>query len=233
MPNFRTFKKIPIPAVDPKQPGAKTTTLVIELDPLSKTNERVSARIDHRLYKRGADGKFVSAMKSEKPQFQFSSGIDRKTFRNVPRPVPGSPPDELYAAVETSGVSADGPSLSEFVDHIDVIVRLPDIAVQFQDPPRAEYLSSDSTPDVKLIKLIAPTEIQDESTPSKTRASNATLKVETGDPNAPEITVNLPVTLTDRPRPTSGRPIERARGTLIIRTDQARISASIPVIFLQ
>ena len=86
---------------------------------------------------------------------------------------------------------------------------------------------------VKLIEIKAPSEIIDETTPAKSRKSRATLKVETGDPSLPQISVDLPVTLTDKPRSKSGRAVERARARLNIRTNHPQISVSIPVIIAQ
>lgn len=227
-PNHRTYKKVPLPPVDSKQAGSRATTIVLELDPLSKINDHVAARIDHQLYKRGPDGKFVTAIRADR-----GGGSGRRVFRNVPRPVIGAPPEDYFAAVETMGVFPDGPSLSEVIDHVDMIVVLPEIPVQLVDGLRADYLGADSTADVKLIKVSAPSEITDESTPAKSRGSTAKLKVETGDPNLPEITVDLPVTLTDKPRPSGGRALERARATLNISTNHPNISASVPIVVSQ
>jgi subtilisin family serine protease len=228
-PNFRTYKKIPIPPVDAKQPAAKTTTIVLELDPLAEINNHVSGRIDHQLYKKGPDGKFTVAYKAER----LGASRGRKMFRNIPRPIPGAPVEDVYAAMEVFGVFPDGPSLSAVIDHVEMLVVYPEIPPQFQESLRADYLSSDSTADVKLVRITAPTEIIDETTLAKSRGSNATLKVETGDPALPEITVNLPVTLTDKQRPSGGRAVERARATLNISTNHPNISASVPIVISQ
>lgn len=224
-PTFRTFKKVPIPRVDPAQPAARTATVVLELDSLSEINRRVGGRIDHQLYKKGADGKFVPAIKADR----ITSSSSRKTFQNVPRPGTDGSGDDYYAAMEVFNVYPEGASLSQAIDHVDMLAVFPDIGLRLQDSLRADLLSSDSTTEVKVLRIQAPTEVTDETTPAKSRSSNATLKVETGDPALPEIAINLPVTLTNKPRPATGRAVERARATLRITTDNPNVSVSIPI----
>ena len=225
-PNHRTYKKLPLPMWDAKQGGSKNTTIILELDRLAKINEQVRVRIDHRLYKKGADGKFAAAYKAEKGG--ASSG--RKMFRNIPRPEAGRAADTLYVAVETVNVYPEGRSLSQVIDHVDMLVVYPDIPVRFKETLSSNYLSSDSTAEVKLLKISAPAEIIDETTRSLSRSSQATLKVETGDANLPELEIKLPITLTEKPKAPPGyRVQERARSTLIINTNHSGISAAIPV----
>lgn len=227
-PNHRTYKKVPIPPYDEKQGGSKTTTLVLELDRTSEINRHVAGRIDHQLYKKGPDGKFVVAYKSEK----FGSSI-RKTFRNIPRPEAGKANETLYGAMEIFSVYPDGPSLSQVIDHVDMYAVYPEIPVRFRETLHAGYDSRNSTSLVKLVEVKAPAEILDETTKEKSRNTSATLKVETGDPSLPEISVNLPVTLTDKPRSKSGSAVERARATLSIKTNHPNISVTIPVTVAQ
>ena len=227
-PNHRTYKKVPIPVYHEKTGGPKRTTLVLELDRLSEINGHSSGRIDHQLYRKGQDGKFTVAFRAEK-----SGSASRKTFRNIPRPEVGKPNNSFYAAVEVFNVYSDGPSLSQVIDHVDMYAVYPEIPIQFRDQLQAGYDTKHSTSMVKLIEIKAPSEIIDETTPSKSRKSRATLKVETGDPSLPQISVDLPVTLTDKPRSKSGRAVERARARLNIRTNHPHISVSIPVIIAQ
>jgi tripeptidyl-peptidase II len=229
IPNHRTYKKVPLPEWDEKQGGSKTTTVVLELDRASKINEAVQGRIDHRLYRRTSDGKYEVAHSAEKA----GGGSDRKTFRDIPRPEAGRSAEPLYAAMEVFGVSAKGPALSQFVERVDMLVVYPDLPVRFKEPLHAGYLGSDSTDQVKLVRVRAPEEVLDETTKPTTRSSKATLKVDTGDPRVPEISVELPVTLADKPATNTGKALERARSTLEIKTDHPHITVTIPVVVQQ
>jgi hypothetical protein len=230
IPNQRTFKKVPLPVWDAKQGGSKETTLVLELDRSNDLFNAVAGRIDHQLYRRGSDGKFTVAYKAE----AAGSLSFRKVFKNITRPEAGRSFDPLYAAMEVFNVYPDGPSLSQLINHVDMLAVYPDIPVRFQEPLNATLLGSDSTAEVKLIRLTAPAEIVDETTKPKSRKTTATLKVETGDSNLPEISIELPVTLSDKQSSSSrAKAIERARTTLNLKTDHEDISASIPVVISQ
>ncbi|MEC7449396.1 MAG: S8 family serine peptidase [Planctomycetota bacterium] len=226
VPNHRTYKKLPIPAWNESMGGPKTTTVVLELDRLSKINDQQMGRIDHRLYKKGPDGKYVVAYKAE----PLSASASRKIFRGIPRPEPGQSVETLYAAMEVFDVYSDGPSLSNLVDHVDMLAIYPSIPVKLSGTLSANYSASDSTRDVSLFKVTAPDKIIDETTKSNSRSSQATLKVETGDTNLPELEIKLPITINERHQhPPGAKSLERARGTLRITTDHPDISGSIPV----
>jgi len=229
VPNHRTYKRIPLPEWDEKQGGSKTTTVVLELDRASGINEAVEGRIDHRLYRRTSDGKYEMAHKADRA----GSGSSRKIFKDIPLPESGRSSEPLYAAMEVFSVSPKGPSLSQLIDHVDMLLVLPDFPVRFKEPLHAGYLGSDSTALVKLIRVRAPEEVLDETTRPSTRSSKATLKVETGDPRVPEISVELPVTLSDKPSSNTAKAVERARTTLEIKTDHPHISLAIPVVIEQ
>jgi hypothetical protein len=225
IPTFRTYKKVPVPVWSEKTGGSKTTTVVLELDSASKINELLNGRIDHHLYRRGSDGKYTVAFKAEK----LGASSNRKVFKSVPRPESGRPGEPIYAAMEVFNVHADGASLSQHIDHVDMLVVFPDLPVRFKEPLHVGYLGGDSTSEVKLIRVRAPDEVIDETTKPSSRSSKATLKVETGDPRLPEIAVELPVTLTDKPASKTSPAVDRARSTLQIKTDHPNISVSIPV----
>jgi hypothetical protein len=221
---------VPLPVWDAKQGGSKNTTVVLELDQSNDLAKVIAGRIDHRLYRRGSDGKFSVAYKAE----SLGSSSGRKVFRNVPRPESGRSSDSLYAAMEVFNVYPDGPSLSQLINHVDMVVIYPEIPVRFKEPLRATMLNSESTDLVKLIRLTAPEEVIDETTKPKSRKTTASLKVDTGDANVPEITIELPVTLTNKSGSSSGgKPVERARSTLRLKTDRPEISVSIPVVVSQ
>jgi hypothetical protein len=228
IPNHRTYKKIPLPEWSSSQGGSQKTTVTLELDRRNDLYKSVFGRIDHRLYRKGSDGKFTVAYKAEK----VGSGSDRKIFKDIPRPESGRSSDSLYAAMEVFAVDPEGPSLSQFIDHVDMLVVYPEISVRFKDPLNVTLLNSDSTPEVKILRITAPTEVIDETTKPDSRKTTATLKVETGDSNTPEIAIELPVTLTNK-RTSSAKAVERARSTLQIKTDHPDISASIPVVISQ
>jgi hypothetical protein len=94
--------------------------------------------------------------------------------------------------MEVFGVSAKGPALSRFVERVDMLVVYPDLPVRFKEPLHASYLGSDSTDQVKLVRVRAPEEVLDETTKPTTRSSKATLKVDTGDPRVPKSRSNCP-----------------------------------------
>jgi subtilisin family serine protease len=229
IPNHRTYKRVPLPAWSESQGGSKETTVVLELQREDDGRGGVSGRIDHRLYRKQADGKFVEAHKAEKSG--ASSG--RKVFKGIPRPEAGRPSEPLYAAMEVFNVYPDGPSLSQFIDHVDMLAVFPEIPVRFQDPLNATLLNSASTPEVKILRVTAPTEVIDETTKSKSRKTTATLKVDTGDANLPEISIELPVTLADKKPSTGPKATQRARSRLQIKTDHPHISATVPVVISQ
>jgi tripeptidyl-peptidase II len=229
IPNHRTYKRIPLPEWDEKQGGSKTTTVVLELDRASGINDAVQGRIDHRLYRKTSDGKFESVHKAERS----GSNPARKTFRNIPRPESGRSSEPLYSAMEVFSVGSRTAALSQFIDHVDMLVVYPDIPVRFKEPLHAGYLGSDSTENVKLVRVRAPEEVLDETTKPTSRSSKATLKVETGDPRVPEISVELPVTLADKPAAKTSRATEQARSTLEIKTDHPHISVNLPVVIQQ
>jgi hypothetical protein len=229
IPNHRTYKRIPLPEWDEKQGGSKTTTVVLELDRASGINDAVQGRVDHRLYRKTSDGKFESVHKAERS----GSNPVRKTFRNIPRPESGRSSEPLYAAMEVFSVGSRTAALSQFIDHVDMLVVYPDISVRFKEPLHAGYLGSDSTDNVKLVRVRAPEEVLDETTKPTSRSSKATLKVETGDPRVPEISVELPVTLADKPAAKTSRATEQARSTLEIKTDHPHISVNLPVVIQQ
>jgi hypothetical protein len=116
------------------------------------------------------------------------------------------------------------------IDHVDMLVVYPSIPVKLTGTLSANYSASDSTRDVSLFKVTAPDKIIDETTKSNSRSSQATLKVETGDANLPELEIKLPITINERHQhPPGAKSLERARGTLRITTDHPDISGSIPV----
>jgi hypothetical protein len=229
IPRHRTYKKIPLPTWDEKQGGSKDTTVILELVRDDDRHRNVAGRIDHRLYRKQPDGKFVEAHKAEKS----GASSSRKVFKGIPRPEAGRSSEALYAAMEVFNVHPEGPSLSQFIDHVDMLAVFPEISVRFQDPLNATLLNSASTPEVKLIRITAPTEVIDETTKPKSRKTKATLKVDTGDANVPEISIELPVTLSDK-KPSGGpKATERARSRLRIKTEHPDISATLPVMISQ
>jgi tripeptidyl-peptidase II len=229
IPNHRTFKQVPLPEWNERQGGSKNTTVILELDRASGINRAVQGRIDHRLYRKTSDGKFEQAHQAERA----GSSAGRKIFRNIPRPESGRSSESLYAAMEVFSIGSRSAALSQFIDHVDMLVVYPDIAVRFKEPLHASYISSDSTDSVKLVRVRAPEEVQDETTRPTTRSSKATLKVETGDPRVPEISVELPITLADKPATNTDRAVERARSTLEIKTDHPNVSINVPVVIQQ
>ena len=146
VPNHRTYKRLPVPAWNESMGGPKTTTVILELDRLSKINGQQSGRIDHRIYKKGPDGKYVVAYKAER----LGATGSRKIFRGIPRPEPGKSAETLYAAMEVFDVYSDGPSLSNLIDHVDMLVVYPSIPVKLTGTLSANYSASDSTRDVSL-----------------------------------------------------------------------------------
>ncbi len=229
IPNHRTFKRVPLPEWSERQGGSRNTTVILELDPSSGINRAVHGRIDHRLYRKMSDGKFEEAHKAERA----GSSAGRKIFRSIPRPESGRSSEPLYAAMEVFSIAARSAALSQFIDHVDMLVIYPDISVRFKEPLHASYISSDSSDSVKLVRVRAPEEVQDETTRPTTRSSTATLKVETGDPRVPEISVELPITLSDQPSANTNRAVQRARSTLEISTDHPNVSINLPVVIQQ
>ena len=229
IPNHRTFKQVALPEWNERQGGSKNTTVILELDGTSGINRAVQGRIDHRLYRKTSDGKFEQAHQAERA----GSSAGRKVFRNIPRPESGRSSEPLYAAMEVFSIASRSAALSQFIDHVNMLVVYPDISVRFKEPLHASSISSDSTDSIKLVRVRAPEEVQDETTRPTTRSSKATLKVETGDPRVPEISVELPITLADKPSTNTNRAVERARSTLEIRTDHPNISINLPVVIQQ
>ncbi len=229
IPNHRTYKRISLPVWSSSQGGSQKTTVVLELDRRNDLSKAVFGRIDHRLYRKGSDGKFTVAHKAEK------AGVadDRKIFKDIPRPESGRASESLYAAMEVFAVDPEGPSLSQFIDHVDMLVVYPEISIRFKEPLNVTLLNGDSTPEVKIMRITAPEAVIDETTKPESHKTTATLKVETGDANTPEIAIELPVTLTNKKSSTSSKAVERARTTLQIKTDHPDISASIPVVISQ
>lgn len=229
IPNHRTFKQVPLPEWNERQGGSRNTTVIVELEPSSGINRAVQGRIDHRLYRKTADGKFEQAHQAERA----GSSAGRKVFRNIPRPESGRTSEPLYAAMEVFSIASRSAALSQFIDHVNMLVVYPDISVRFKEPLHASHLSSDSSDSVKLVRVRAPEEVQDETTRPTTRSSKATLKVDTGDPRVPEISLELPITLAEQPSANTNRAVERARSTLEIRTDHPNISINVPVVVQQ
>jgi tripeptidyl-peptidase II len=118
IPNHRTYKRLPLPEWSESQGGSKTTTVVLELDPASGINQAVQGRIDHRLYRKTSDGKFEAVHKAE----QAGSNAGRKVFRSIPRPESGRSSEPLYAAMEVFGVASRSAALTQFVDHVNMLV---------------------------------------------------------------------------------------------------------------
>ena len=74
----------PVPAWNESMGGPKTTTVILELDRLSKINGQQSGRMTIAFIK-GPDGKYVVAYKAER-----LGATESQIFRGIPRPEPGS-----------------------------------------------------------------------------------------------------------------------------------------------
>lgn len=219
--NYRTFRKLDIPEWRPESGESKTTSLRLTFPPDDKKHKGFSGRIDHRLYKKGPDGKMVVAIKGS----FYGRG---KSFSSVPRPEPGKPNETLYAAVDTFFTIPSDEGLKQSAGTITLDATFPGIPVKMEGGFGLSILTV-GRPDVYILKIKAPKKLINASAPktNHSNASQATLEIPTKIGGVSKIKITLPVTVTPDIKSTLAKQL--IRSTISISTSDSRISQSIPV----
>lgn len=219
--NYRTFRKLDIPAWRPESGESKTTSVRLEFPPDDKKYKGFRGRIDHRLYKKGPDGKLVQAHKGS----FFGRG---KSFNNIPRPEPGKPYETLYAAIDTYFTVPFDEGLKKSRGTITLDASFPGIPVKMEGSIGLSILSV-GRPDVYILKIKGPKKLIDASAAKKSNSnsSQAVLEIPTTISGISKIKVTLPVTVTPDIKSTLAKQLIRSR--LSISTSDSRISDSIPI----
>ena len=219
--NYRTFRKLDIPDWRPESSESKTTTVRLTFPPDEKKTKGFSGRIDHRLYKKGPDGKMVEAHKGS----FYGRG---KSFNNIPRPEPGKPYETLYAAVDTYFTVPYDRGLKDSQGSITLDAYFPSIPVKMEGSVDLDILSA-GKPDVYILKVKGPQKLIDASA-AKTDHSNssqATLEIPTKINGISKIKVTLPVTVTPDVKSTLAKQLIRSH--ISVSTSDSRISDYIPI----
>ncbi|HCO24693.1 MAG: hypothetical protein CME31_16375 [Gimesia sp.] len=219
--NYRTFRKLDIPEWRPESGESQTTSVRLTFPPDDKKYEGFSGRIDHRLYKKGPDGKMVEAHKG----MFLGRG---KSFNNIPRPEPGKPYETLYAAVDTYFTVPNDESLKDSQGTITLDAAFPGIPVKMDGSIDLKILTV-GRPDVYILQIKGPQRLIDASA-AKTKHSNASeaiLEIPTQINGISKIKVTLPVTVTPDVKSTLAKQL--IRSTIRISTSDSRISDSIPI----
>ncbi|QDV52767.1 S8 family serine peptidase [Gimesia fumaroli] len=219
--NYRTFRKLDIPAWRPESGESQTTSVRLTFPPDDKKYKGFRGRIDHRLYKKGPDGKLVEAYKGS----FYGRG---KSFNNIPRPEPGKPYETLYAAVDTYFTVPYDEGLKHSQGTITLDAYFPGIPVKMEGSVGLSILSV-GRPDVYILKLKGPQKLIDASAAktNNSSSSQATLEIPTKIGGVSKIKVTLPVTVTPDVKSTLSKQL--IRSTLSISTSDSRISKSIPI----
>lgn len=219
--NYRTFRKLDIPDWRPESGESKTTTVRLTFPPDEKKTKGFSGRIDHRLYKKGPDGKMVEAHKGS----FYGRG---KSFNNIPRPEPGKPYETLYAAVDTYFTVPYDRGLKDSQGSITLDAYFPSIPVKMEGSVDLDILSA-GKPDVYILKVKGPQKLIDASA-AKTDHSNssqAILEIPTKINGISKIKVTLPVTVTPDVKSTLAKQLIRSH--ISVSTSDSRISDYIPI----
>lgn len=219
--NYRTFRKLDIPEWRPESGESRTTSVRLTFPPDDKKYRGFSGRIDHRLYKKGPDGKLIEAYKGS----FFGRG---KFFNNIPRPEPGKPNETLYAAVDTYFTVPYDEGIKNSRGSITLDAYFPSIPVKMEGSVGLEILKV-GRPDVYILKVKGPQKLIDASAAKKnnTTSSQAKLEIPTQIGGVSKITVTLPITVTPDVKSTLAKQI--IRSTLNISTSDSRVSKSIPI----
>ncbi|QDT95972.1 S8/S53 family peptidase [Gimesia aquarii] len=219
--NYRTFRKLDIPYWRPESGESKTTSVRLTFPPDDKKYKGFSGRIDHRLYKKGPDGKMVQAYKG-------SFAGRGKSFNNIPRPEPGKPYETLYAAVDTFFTVPFDEGLKQSQGTITLDAYFPGIPVKMEGAFQLSILPV-GRPDVYILKIKAPKKLIDASAAktSHSSPSQATLEIPTKIGGVSKIKVTLPVTVTPDVKSTLAKQL--IRSSISISTSDSRISDSIPI----
>ena len=221
MANYRTFRKLDIPEWRPESGESQTTTVRLTFPSDDKKTKGFSGRIDHRLYKKGADGKLVEAHKGS----FYGRG---KSFNNIPRPEPGKPYETLYAAVDTYFTVPYDEGLKDSQSTITLEALFPSIPVKMEGSINLNILTV-GRPDVYILKVTGPQKLIDASA-AKTdpsSSSQATLEIPTKINGISKIKVTLPVTVTPDVKSTLAKQI--IRSYISVSTSDDRISDYIPI----
>ncbi|MFG0239576.1 MAG: hypothetical protein ACF8CY_00785, partial [Gimesia chilikensis] len=221
MANYRTFRKLDIPEWRPESGESQTTTVRLTFPSDDKKTKGFSGRIDHRLYKKGADGKLVEAHKGS----FYGRG---KSFNNIPRPEPGKPYETLYAAVDTYFTVPYDEGLKDSQGTITLEALFPSIPVKMEGSINLNILTV-GRPDVYILKVTGPQKLIDASA-AKTdpsSSSQATLEIPTKINGISKIKVTLPVTVTPDVKSTLAKQI--IRSYISVSTSDDRISDYIPI----
>ncbi len=219
--NYRTFRKLDIPVWRPESGESKTTSVRLTFPPDDKKYKGFSGRIDHRLYKKGPDGKMVQAVKGS----FYGRG---KSFSSVPRPEPGKPYETLYAAIDTYFTVPYDQGLKQSVGTITLDAYFPGIPVKMEGSIGLSILSV-GRPDVYILKIKGPKKLIDASAAKKSNSSSsqAVLEIPTTINGISKIKVTLPVTVTPDIKSTLAKQL--IRSSISISTSDSRISDSIPI----
>ncbi|WP_299466436.1 S8 family serine peptidase [uncultured Gimesia sp.] len=221
MANYRTFRKLDIPEWRPESGESNTTTIQLTFPPDDKKYDGFSGRIDHRLYKKGPDGKMVEAYKGS----FYGRG---KSFNNIPRPEPGKPHETIYAAVDTYFTVPDDEGLKHSQGTITLDAFFPGIPVKMEGSIGLSILTV-GRPDVYILQIKGPKKLIDASAAktNNSSSSQAVLEIPTQIGGVSKITVTLPVTVTPDIKSTLAKQL--IRSTISISTSDSRISDSIPI----
>ncbi|HAH47888.1 MAG TPA: hypothetical protein DCM07_24145, partial [Planctomycetaceae bacterium] len=219
--NYRTFRKLDIPEWRPESGESQTTSVRLTFPPDDKKYEGFSGRIDHRLYKKGPDGKMVEAHKG----MFFGRG---KSFNNIPRPEPGKPYETLYAAVDTYFTVPYDEGLKDSQGTITLDAAFPGIPVKMEGSIDLKVLTV-GRPDVYILQIKGPQKLIDASAAKTNHSSSsqAILEIPTQINGISKIKVTLPVTVTPDVKSTLAKQL--IRSTISISTSDSRISDSIPI----
>ena len=219
--NYRTFRKLDIPEWRPESGESKTTSVRLTFPPDDKKYKGFSGRIDHRLYKKGPDGKMVVAYKGS----FYGRG---KSFSSVPRPEPGKSNETLYAAIDTFFTIPSDEGLKQSAGTVTLDASFPGIPVKMDGSFGLSILTV-GRPDVYILKIKAPQKLIDASAAktNHTTSSQATLEIPTKIGGVSKIKITLPVTVTPDIKSTLAKQL--IRSTISISTSDSRISKSIPI----
>jgi hypothetical protein len=219
--NYRTFRKLDIPEWRLESGESRTTSVRLTFPPDDKKYKGFSGRIDHRLYRKGPDGKMVVAYKGS----FYGSG---KSFSSIPRPESGKSNETLYAAIDTFFTIPSDEGLKQSAGTLTLDASFPGIPVKMDGSFGLSILTV-GRPDVYILKIKAPQKLIDASAAktNHTSVSQATLEIPTKIGGVSKIKISLPVTVTPDIKSTLAKQL--IRSTISISTSDSRISKSIPI----
>ncbi|MFK7777245.1 MAG: S8 family serine peptidase [Gimesia sp.] len=219
--NYRTFRKLDIPEWRPESGESRTTSVRLTFPPDDKKYKGFSGRVDHRLYKKGPDGKLVVAYKGS----FFGRG---KSFSKIPRPEAGKTNITLYAAIDTYFTVPSDEGLKRSAGTVTLDATFPGIPVKMDGSFSLSILTV-GRPDVFILKIKAPKKLIDASAAktNHTSVSMATLEIPTKIGGVSKIKITLPVTVTPDIKSTLAKQL--IRSTISITTSDSRISKTIPI----